>query len=74
MDQSLTSTSVHVQVARSLLAVNYVIAVNATLAIVNTVESWMQELANALVVTGHGVEIVAQNVCCRNLIVVKVAN
>ena len=42
MDQSLTSTSVHVQVARSLLAVNYVIAVNATLAIVNTAESWMQ--------------------------------
>ena len=74
MDQSLTSTSVHVQVARSLLAVNYAIAVSAILLIVNTVESWMQELANALVVTGHGVEIVAQNVCCRNLIVVKVAN
>ena len=42
------------------MAVNYVIAVNATLAIVNTAESWMQELANALVVMGHGVEILAE--------------
>ena len=65
MDQSLTSTSVHVQVARSLLAVNYVIAVNATLAIVNTAESWMQELANALVVTlavCRGAQVIPGNV------------